>query len=889
MNWHSMSVDEVVKRLRTSINNGLSRDEASRRLLVYGRNELTGKGRSLIKVFAKQFANFLIIILIVSAVVAWILGEVTDASAILFIIAVMGVAGFLQEFRAERALEALRRLAIPKARVLRDGNIVEVSVSDLVPGDIVILSEGDRVPADLRLAEADELLIDESPLTGESVPIRKDPSKVLPPNTPLTERVNMAFMGTHVVSGRGVGVVVSTGMNTVLGGIARSVSEVRERRTLLEEELDRLGRKLGVIILGISAAVFALSVIVGRMSLINSLILAIALAVAAIPEGLPAVATSVLAIGAYRMSKRNVIVRELGAIESLGACDIIASDKTGTITKGEMTVKYAWVGGYEFSVEGSGYSPKGLVRPLSSDGEEWRNALLEVAKMIVMHVGTDASVINKDGSWIAKGSPTEAAALVFAYKSINTLRAEVPGSGDAVKTYPFNRFRKRKVTVHRIGSKYLVVASGAPEILLELSSNALTREGEVRLGTDLRRELNSRITEMAGSGYRVLGIAYKYVDKQPVSISEAEEGLTFAALLGIIDPPREGVKEAIEEVRRAGIKVLMITGDHRLTAEAVARMIGLSIDEGGILEGRDIDSMSDEELREAVEKAIVFARVTPEHKRRIVKALRANGHVVAMTGDGVNDAPALKEADIGIAMGVRGTDVAREVAKLILRDDNFVSIVAAVREGRIIYENLKKPINYLLPANIGEVVTIFLSEVLGLPPPLNAPQLLWINVTTDSLPALALSAEPAEPGIMLKPPRGRRGEFITRRKLTYFTLLGGLIGLVNIALFTSLLPLTGLVGARTVAFTAIALSEFGRALTSRSEERHFWLKPFNKWLPPALTASVLLQLAAVYTPYLNTFFNTSPIPPQLLAIAAITAVPVLVVDEVRKYLRIKLS
>jgi len=881
-----MSVDEVLRKLRTS-ERGLSEDEARKRLRVYGPNELISRKKSPLVIFIKQFTNFLVLILIISAVIAWFLGEVVDAAAILLIVLIMGVAGFLQEFRAEKAVEALKRMATPYAKVVRDGEVKEVPAHEVVPGDIIVISEGDRVPADARLIRAEDLLVDESPLTGESEPVRKNPDIVLDPDTPIPDRVNMLFMGTHAISGKALAVVVATGMRSELGKIAESLSKVEERKTLLEEELDKLGRKLGIIILAISAFVFASSIYVTHMSPINALILAIALAVAAIPEGLPAVATSVLAIGAYRMSKKNAIVRELGAIETLGACDVIASDKTGTITKGEMTVKLAWCGGKEYIVEGTGYEPSGRVIPKSSDGLSPK--LKELAEMLVKHIRGDVDIIHEGNSWRVRGSPTEGAALVFAMKvlgseTVNKIKRKL------VKTYPFDRFRKRKTTVHAVNGAYLVISSGAPEMLLDICSSVATEGGVKSLTPELRKSILDYIASIAGNGYRTYGVAYRVMsEKPPDDVRFVEREMVFVAVLGIIDPPREGVREAVEEVKKAGIRVIMITGDHRLTAKAIAEMIGLDVSgEGSVIDGKELDSMSDEELKEIVDNVAVFARVTPEHKRRIVNALRAKGHVVAMTGDGVNDAPALKEADIGIAMGIRGTDVAKEVAKLILKDDNFVTIVEAVKEGRVIYENLKKPINYLLPANIGEVATIFMAELAGLPPPLDAPQLLWINVTTDSLPALALSVEPAEPDIMLRPPRRRRSSFITNRKITYFTLLGATIGAVNLILFSYALGNIGLAEARTLVFTAIAFSEFGRALSSRSETKHFWFRPFNKWLLPALLASVGLQLFAVYTPGVRELFTAVPLPPWLLTAALLTAVPVLLIDEVRKTLKIRI-
>ncbi len=884
MRWHTMSVDEVMKELGTAIN-GLTEEEARRRLKMFGKNALVSKRKHPFILFLRQFSNFLIIILLASALVAGLLGEVLDAEAIFFTVLLMGVAGFIQEFRAGKAIEALKKMASPKAKVIRSGKLLVIDAEEIVPGDIIVLSEGDRVPADARVIEAENLQVDESPLTGESVPMHKDPHASPSPDAPLGEIENMVFMGTYVVMGKGKAVVVRTGMNTEIGRIAKSLTEIKEKKTLLERDLDRLGRRLGAVVLAISGVIFVTSVTLERMGVIDSLILAVALAVAAVPESLPAVATTILALGAYRMSKRNAVVRELGAIESLGACDVIATDKTGTVTKGEMTVRKAWIGGFEVEASGTGYNPEGDVVGEGMD----REVLEEVSNYLLSHIYEDVELELVEGKWSVRGSPTEGAALVFALKALKSGKRK---TFRVIRTYPFDRFRKRKTTVHEVSDgEYLVISTGAPELLLNISTSYLNGKSVDPLTPRERDNIIKIIERYASQGFRTYALAFKKIPsgELPENPEAIEGNLTFAGIFGIIDPPREGVKEAVKEMKEAGVRVVMITGDHRLTAEAVAREIGVLEGEGLVVEGKTLDQLSDEELRDLVEVASVYARVTPEHKRRIVEALKANGHVVAMTGDGVNDAPALKEADIGVAMGVRGTDVAKEVAKLVLKDDNFVTIVEAVKEGRVIYENLKKPINYLLPANLGEVATILFAQLADLPSSLTAPQLLWVNITTDSLPALALSAEPPEPDLMRRPPRGRKSSFITTRKLLYFTLLGSIIGLVNLGIYAPSLNWLGVNEARTVVFTALAFSEFGRALASRSERLHFWWKPMNKWLPISLLASVGLQLSAVYLPFLNVLFDAVPLPTLFLGLSLITALPVLLVDEARKTLRINLS
>ena len=715
MGWHSLSVEEVFKELKTSTN-GLSWEEAVNRLKIYGKNSIEAKGVSLLEVFAKQFTNFLIIVLIVSAFIAGLLGEVIDAEAIGLAVFLMGVSGFIQEYRAEKAMQALKSMTAPKAKVLRNGRIAEINAEDLVPGDILILSAGDRVPADARLIHSENFQVDESPLTGESVPMLKDYEAVLQEETPLSERINMIFTGTFAVTGKGLAVVVATGNKTELGKIAKSLAQIKEKKSLLEEELDKLGRKLGVIILGISTLIFGTSLLIEGMMLINALLISIALAVAAIPESLPAVATTILALGAYRMAKRNAVVRELSAIETLGACDVIASDKTGTITKGEMTVRNVWVGGDNVKVLGIGYEPKGSIIYGSKAS---RSFIKKLAEYLVMHVKPDVEVVKEGNNWKVNGSPTEGAALVLSAKVLG-LKQVQNAQPRTVKVFPFDRHRKRKTTIHDLGSEYLVISSGAPELLLKVSEWMLGPNGELkRLDKGLRNELKIVIDDLASKGYRVLGVAFKKVAKEDLKElgkpSYVENDLTFMALLGIDDPPREGVRDAVQELKNAGIKVIMITGDHKLTASYIAKEIGLLDQDSIVLDGAKLDKLSDEELKDIIDKVSVFARVRPDHKRRIVEVLKSKGHVVAMTGDGVNDAPALKEADMGIAMGVRGTDVAKEVSKIVLKDDNFITIVSAVKEGRVIYENLKKPINYLLPANLGEVTTLLFAELIELP------------------------------------------------------------------------------------------------------------------------------------------------------------------------------
>lgn len=885
-NWHSLFIEEIEKQLGTDTKKGLSEEEAKKRLLIYGLNELRVKKKPTYILFLEQFKNLLIIILLIATAISAVLGEVVEAVAIIIVVLVMGIMGFVQEYRAEKTLEALRKMATPITRVIRDGEEKEIPSSLLVPGDVVVLKAGDVVPADVRLFESVDLEIDESSFTGESIPVEKNAKMILDEDVPVSDRVNMAFMGTSVVNGYGKGVVVATGNNTELGKLAGMIAETKEEKTPLEEELDYFAKRIGLLIIGISIVVFALSILEGLQGFIDSLMTAIALAVAAIPEGLPAIATAILAIGAYRMAKKNALVRKLSAVETLGSVNVICSDKTGTITKGEMTLK-------QISFIDSSYKikeEKSYVTIEAESNEKESNHNLEfLLSIIPPHVGNDAEIIENEGKTLIKGSPTEGAVLHAVYRLrgsswLEEKRREYP----IVKVYPFDRFRKMKSTVHMMNGKYLVVTSGAPDIILSRSTKVLTRNGEVELDKEKWNELRLLIENLGSQGYRTFGIAYRLMDNfsEDYSDEEIENNLVFMAVLGIIDPPREGVAEAIKIARRAGIKVVMVTGDHKSTATAIARMIGLDVDNGLVVEGKELEKMSDEDLQRIIDKVVVFARATPEHKVRIVKAFKAKGYRVAMTGDGVNDAPALKMADIGVAMGIKGTEVAKEASQMVLLDDNFATIVEAIKEGRVIYDNLKKPINFLLSCNLGEVATIFGAELLRLPIPLRPLHLLWVNVVTDVAPATVLGLEAPEPDIMDRPPRPPSDRLITKRKLTYYLAIGSFIGATLLLLYYSLLN-EGLDIARTTVFTSLVVAEIGLVLSMRSETKHFWELPRNKWLLPGLAIAILLQLLVIYTP-LRGVFDTVPLDAKHWALSLIVPLIIILVDGLRKRLKIKI-
>lgn len=882
MEWHSIGIDRVLEVLQTS-ENGLTLTEVENRLKEYGPNEIEEKGKSILWMFSKQFLNSLILILLLASLVSFFLGEKIDAIIIVMIVLLMGIMGFAQEYSAEKTIESLKELASPTCIVVRNGREMEVQSSSLVPGDLIVLREGDRVPADSRLIYSEDLEVDESSLTGESVPVEKEHDVILPEKTPLAERKNMVFTGTYVTRGKAKAVVVATGMRTEMGKIAKAVSEEKEERTPLENELEYFARRIGLVLVLICLVVFLDTIFITKESVIEAALLAIALAVAAIPEGLPAIATAILALGARRMSRRNALVRKLSAVETLGACDVICSDKTGTMTKGEMTVRrIAFLHG-EYEVTGTGYDPTGEVLPAIT--EEVRL----LAELSAMHCATSARIENSNGKWIVKGSPTEGSALVFSMKVLGKEGVEeIQSKNKLLREYPFDRFRKRKSTIHASKDSYVVVVSGAPESVLEKSTKAYLSGKEEELTDELREEVTRKISYLASKGYRTFSLAYKVVNDPPKTMEDSESELVFLSVMGIIDPPREGVRESIETCKRAGIRVIMITGDHKLTAMAIANEIGMNVSEDEVITGEELEEYIEKggPVNDLIEKKRVYARVTPEHKAIIVKALKENGHTVAMTGDGVNDAPALKAADIGVAMGIRGTQVARESSQLILLDDNFSTIVEAIKEGRVIFDNLKKPINFLLTCNLGEVAAIFGAELLKLPLILKPIQVLWVNVTTDALPAIALGLEPPEKGIMERPPR-KNERLINKRKLTYYTIMGTLLGVLLIFLFKSILE-KGLTISRTVVFTSLVMAEFSLVLSNRSENSPVFNLKRNIWIWPAILFSLVLQMIVVYHPRLNEFFYTEPLPAWTYSILLFPPAVVFIVNEVRKLLGLKI-
>ena len=877
--WHTLTVEEGLSRLDTQLQ-GLTTIEAQERLARLGPNALQAKKRQPpVILFLEQFKSFLIIILLFAVVASAILGNTLEAALILVIVVFAAGLGFAQEYRAERAIEALARMAAPSATVIRDGKEQEIDAQKLVPGDVLVLLTGDRVPADLRLMEAANLRADEASLTGESVPVGKAVTALSSGDHPVAERNNMAFMGTSVVYGRGRGVVVATGMQTHFGQIAGMLQTVETRQTPLQQSLDRLGRWIGVAAFSIVGVVFGLGLMRGE-DVLEMFIWAVSLAVAAVPEALPAVVTISLALGVQRMVKRHALVRRLPAVETLGSTTIICSDKTGTLTQDQMTVRQLYFNGATAEVTGTGYEPQGQFlregQPVSA-GDAHLGMLLRIGALC-----NDSSLRQDNDSWTVRGDPTEGALVVVAAKygvDPEALRDEWVRTDEV----PFSSESRRMTTVHASPEGRIAMSKGATEVILDACFH-IYEDGEVRpLETAGQEAILSVNQDMARNALRVLALAYK-----PLNGDErVGEGLVFAGLVGMMDPPRQEAKAAIAQCDTAGIKSVMITGDHQLTASAIARELGL-LKNGAVLSGNEIERMTDEELIEAVQRTEVYARVSPAHKFRIVSALTQQGHLVAMTGDGVNDAPALKKADIGVAMGITGTDVSKEASEMILTDDNFASIVAAVEEGRTIFANIRKFLMYMFSTNLGELLLVLVAVLLNFPLPLTAIQLLFINLVTDGLPALALAVDPSDPDIMQRPPRDARKPVLEPPDLALVALGGAWSGLVNLYIFIGALNGgRGLIEAQALTFLCLVFIQYFKAFNFRSDRLSILrIGPFaNRWLVWAVLLNSLLMLPVVYIPFLQGPFHTFSLGLMDWALVmglAFTVVPVL---EAGKWLR----
>jgi Ca2+-transporting ATPase len=870
MNWHIRKINEVYEELKSSPE-GLSVDEVEKRIEKYGPNELIEvKKKTVFMMFLDQFKDFMIMILVAAAVVSGIIGELADTIAIVVIVILNAIIGFVQEYRAEQAMKALKQMAAPSALTLRNNNVTTISASELVPGDIVYLEAERIVPDDIRLTETALLKIEEAALTGESVSVEKNVDTLTDESVPLGDRKNLAFKGTIVSYGRGTGIVVDTGMETELGRIATLLQEEEEVKTPLQKRLAKFGQRLGIVVLAICAIVFIAGLLRGEAALLMFLT-AISLAVAAIPEALPAVVTISLALGAKKMVKQNALVRKLPAVETLGSVTYICSDKTGTLTLNKMTVEEMYD-----RVLGSGVWHINDNEVLS--GDSGTNLLFKAMAL------SNDSIRGEDRTLI--GDPTETAIFEAAEKA-GYIKEEIEKPFPRVREIPFDSDRKRMTTFHASEEGSIVsFTKGALESILEQSDTILTNEGVKNIDEHISNEIVQAGQKMANDGLRTLAFAMREWESMPDDITHenAERGLTFLGMTGLLDPPRDEAREAVVTCKGAGIKPVMITGDHPLTAKTIARRLGIIEDGEGVMTGQELSKLSLVEFEEHVEKIRVYARVAPEQKIKIVKALQDKGEFVAMTGDGVNDAPALKRADIGVAMGITGTDVSKEASHMILLDDNFATIVKAVKEGRRIFDNIRKFIKYTMTSNSGEIWTIFLPPFLGLPIPLLPIHILWINLVTDGLPGLALAVEPAEKGIMLNPPRHPQ-ESIFAQGLGYHLFWVGLL-MGGVSVFTQAWFIkTGDTHWQTMVFTVLSLSQMGHVLAIRSDtESLFNLGIFsNKPLLGAVLLTFALQMATIYVPVLNPIFRTAPLTSGELAVTLMLSSIVFFAVEIEKW------
>ncbi len=846
---HALDAHEALRELDSTIH-GLNSDEAARRLEEFGPNELaTGSRVSPWSILFEQFKNVLVIILLIATALSAVLGHGVEAIAITVIVLFAVLLGFVQEYRAEKAIEALRKMAAPTSTVLRDLIETEIPAREIVPGDVILVQAGDKIPADARLLESHSLHLEESALTGESLPVEKHTEKLAADLSP-GDRKNMVFAGTTANYGRGRAVVTATGMRTEFGRIAKMLDDVESGKTPLQQNLDRLGAMLARAALAIVAIIVVVGIFRGQ-PVIDMFVFGIALAVAVVPEALPAVVTISLAIGVQRLVRRHALMRRLPAVETLGSTSVICTDKTGTLTRDEMTIRKIWSCGRIFDVTGAGYEPAG---DFLSNGDKAVPDTALVAMLTAGVLASDARIEfdRAEKIWRAKGDPTEAALIVAAQKA-ELSRGDLEETYQRIAEIPFTSETKRMTTLNVGPEGKIIFAKGAPEIIVVACSKVATADGEREMEASDAEEILETARLFAENALRVLAVA----QKRDSILTEDEMGMTFLGLVGMIDPPRPEARGAIEKCETAGIRPVLITGDHPLTAGAVARELGL-LKDGRIVTGAQLDAMDDDVFAEEVETISVYARVSPAHKLRVVTALQKRSHIVAMTGDGVNDAPALKKADIGIAMGITGTDVTKEAAAMTLTDDNFASIVAAVEEGRGIFGNIKKYLMYLLSCNIGEIGLMAAASLAGLPLPLSAVQLLYVNLATDGLPALALAVDPPEPDLMNRKPRDPHRGIFTRPVVTLMLVGGVWSALVNLFVFQwSILSGRPQSEAMTMTFVTLVVIQFINAYNFRSDRRSLFSETFaNKWLNVAVSWEMLLLMAVLYVPFLQVPFGT---------------------------------
>jgi Ca2+-transporting ATPase len=900
--WHAQEFAATFDLQETS-RQGLSEAEAERRLTEYGLNELaTGEKVSKLKIFLAQFTNPLVLVLVGAAVISFLAGKEADIVVIAVVILVNSLIGFFQEYRAEEALEKLKSQAAPEADVLRaytaEGvqghHAIEMRVpaTKVVPGDIILLDAGDKVPADARIFQATNLEVDESMLTGESLPVHKG-TEALPADIPVAERTNLVYGGTMVVEGRGRAVVVATGSQTEMGKIANLIQETEKVTSPLEQQTFDLGKKLSLLALGVALLTLVLGVVRG-LALEDVFLFALASAVSSIPEGLPAVLTITLAVGVSRMARRHAIIRKLHAVDTLGAATAICSDKTGTLTTNEMTVQEFAIGGHWFEVTGAGFEPVGEFRygtqTAEPDAHEGLRTALQIGALcnnarLIEHLH------NSEATWEIRGDPTEGALIVAGAKA-GYDKKELEAQFVRIDEVPFSSKSKWMATFHQApdGSVWALV-KGAPEVILDLSVRYYEDETVKPIDSESARQIHDANREMAGRALRVLGLAYQVLEPGEVAgfkekLERGESKLTMVGLVGMIDPPRPEVPNAVQRCRNAGIRVIMATGDHQLTAEAIACEIGILRDRGQVLTGRDVALMNDEELDQAVERTDVFARVAPEHKHRIVEALRRTGNVVAMTGDGVNDAPALQAAEIGVAMGIAGTDVTKETAEMVLTDDNFASIVNAIEEGRGVFQNVRKVVKYLLTTNIGEDITLLtaLAFLPGAGLIITPVQILWVNLVTDGILDITLALEPQEADLMEEPPRDRQAGIINREILKNIVYVALFMAAGTLWTFTRANGNGGLLHAQTLAFTTMAMFQVFNALNCRSRTKSVFELGFftNRYLMGAVALSIILQVAANRLPFMQTALGTVPLSLREWGEIMMIASSVFIADELRK-------
>lgn len=873
--WFAIGTAEVLKKLATDPARGLSSSEAKRRLTEFGPNRLAEKEPpSPLILFLEQFNNFIIWVLIAASLISGFLGEWEDAVAIIAIVILNSVLGFIQESRAQKSLAALKKLSAPTTRVLRDREYSLIPSEQVVPGDIVLLEAGDYIPADVRLFSVSRFAAQEASLTGESTSVNKTAEGINQMELAIADRKNMAFMGTSAVTGKANAVIVETGMNTELGKIAGLLQETEEMETPLQKRLDEFGHKLVYFTLAIVVIVFFMEIWRGG-EFLETFLIAVSLAVAAIPEGLPAVVTIALALGVNRMVKRHALIRKLHSVETLGSTSVICSDKTGTLTQNEMTVRKVYCDGLGIDVTGAGYAPVGEF----SKNTASLDMLLKIGVLC-----NNAFLKQESNQWKIIGDPTEGALLTVAGKN-GIFRDGLLRINKPISEIPFDTERKMMTGIFKRPEDVIAAVKGAPDIILKRCSHYLDN-GEVKpLTQPMRDQIALENEAMAGQALRVLGMAYRVFTDVPANLEPdfIEAELIFVGLAAMIDPPRPEVKLAIEKCKDAGIRTVMITGDHKNTAIAIARELGFYNLDSEAVTGLELDAMADEELRYRIQKISVYARVSAENKLRIVKAWKENGAIVAMTGDGVNDAPAVKEADIGVAMGITGTDVTKDASDMVITDDNFASIVSAVEEGRGIYANIKKFIYYLLSCNIGEVLTMFIASLFALPVPLFPIQILWINIVTDGLPALALGVDPVSPTIMKEPVRKLEEEIFNLPVIKRLLWQGLSIAAVTLIAFLYVLKVRGedISYARTVAFSVLVFSQLFHALDCRSERESIWeLGLFtNRFLLLAVAASIVLQLMIHHFDLTNRIFKTQQLDMFDMAFSlGIAMIPMLLVE-----------